>query len=109
MAQAMRSIRSAVVAAPLALAFSIGCGPAAPPATTSGAAPESSEASAPTASAGAPEIARIHRSRCGACHQRVEPGARTRPVLEEALSRHHTRVHLTDEQWAAMIDYLAAR
>jgi hypothetical protein len=53
------------------------------------------------------EIARVHKSRCGSCHMRVEPGERTRAQLEDALARHHKRVHLTDEQWAQMIDYLS--
>ena len=39
---------------------------------------------------------------------RVEPGERTRAELEAALSRHHKRVHLTEEQWGEMVDYLAA-
>jgi hypothetical protein len=71
-----------------------------------GAAPEGA-ASAPV-SGGDSDIARIHKARCGTCHQRVEPGERTRPVLEDALSRHRKRVHLTEEQWAKMVDYLAA-
>lgn len=54
------------------------------------------------------EIAQAHRSRCGACHLRVEPGMRTRAELEAALGRHRKRVHLTDKQWAEMVDYLAA-
>jgi hypothetical protein len=53
-------------------------------------------------------IARIHKSRCGNCHRRVEPGQRTRDEFEMALSRHHRRVHLTDEQWKEMVDYLSA-
>jgi hypothetical protein len=72
------------------LAF-LGCGPSSPP----------SNEPAPS------EIARVHHARCGACHKRVEPGERTRDQLEAALSRHHQRVHLTDAQWAAMVDYLA--
>jgi hypothetical protein len=62
------------------------------------------------ASASAPksEIARIHRAKCGSCHVRVEPGERTRAELEAALSRHHKRAHLTEEQWSEMVDYLAA-
>ena len=55
------------------------------------------------------DIARIHKSRCGSCHLRVEPGERTRDQLEAALSRHRKRVHLTEEQWAAMVDYLAVK
>jgi hypothetical protein len=60
-----------------------------------------------TSTAPATEIARIHRTKCGACHVRVEPGERTRAQIEAALPRHRTRVHLREEQWAEMVDYLA--
>jgi hypothetical protein len=56
-----------------------------------------------------PPIARVHAGACGACHTRVEPGMRSRAELEAALSRHHKRVHLSDDEWRAMIDYLARR
>jgi hypothetical protein len=52
-------------------------------------------------------IAEVHKARCGNCHVRVEPGARTRDELEAALSRHHERVHLTEDEWAEMLEYLA--
>ena len=55
------------------------------------------------------EIARIHRSKCGNCHTRVEPGQRTREQLEAAFPRHRRRVHLSEDQWNAMVDYLAAQ
>ncbi len=55
----------------------------------------------------APPIARVWASRCGACHTPVEPGTRTRAHIEEALARHHTRVALSDDEWAAMRDFLA--
>lgn len=57
---------------------------------------------------GATEIARVHRTRCGACHLRVEPGERSRAELEAALAKHRKRVPLREEQWSEMIDYLAA-
>jgi hypothetical protein len=53
-------------------------------------------------------IAAIHMRKCGACHVRPEPGTRTRAHLEDAFTRHQRRVHLTAEQWSAMVDYLAA-
>ena len=53
------------------------------------------------------EVAKIHHSSCGACHARVEPGERTREHLEKALAKHHSRVKMTDEQWAQLIDYLS--
>jgi hypothetical protein len=39
---------------------------------------------------------------------RVEPGQRTRDELENALQRHRRRVHLTENEWDEMIDYLSA-
>ncbi len=53
-------------------------------------------------------VAEIHHARCGGCHRRVEPGTRTRAHLEKAFVRHRTRVHMTEAQWALMVDYLAA-
>lgn len=55
-----------------------------------------------------PAIAKVWRSRCGACHVRVEPGTHAADSLEEALSRHKKRVRLRDEQWKAMIAFLAS-
>ena len=54
------------------------------------------------------EVAEIHHSQCGACHLRVEPGQRTRAQFEKALAKnHHERVHMTDAQWARLLDYLS--
>ncbi len=67
-------------------------------------------ACAPPGPAVAPQyehVASVHRSRCGSCHTRVEPGARTRDQLEVALARHRTRVHLSEDDWNLMVDYLA--
>jgi hypothetical protein len=55
------------------------------------------------------DIDELHRARCGKCHVRVEPGGRTRDALNVALSRHRNRVHLTEAEWGALIDYLAPR
>ncbi len=64
----------------------------------------------PSASAAEPSaIAHVHRARCGSCHLRVEPGERTRAQLEAAFVRHRRRVHLSEDDWARMVDYLAAR
>jgi hypothetical protein len=38
----------------------------------------------------------------------VEPGTRTRATLEDAWTRHRTRTHLSDEQWAELTDFLAS-
>jgi hypothetical protein len=67
-------------------------------------------AGAPPAGSTAPAeqaIAAIHTSKCGACHTPPGPKTRTRDHLEEALSRHKKRVHLTSDEWEAMTDYLA--
>jgi hypothetical protein len=52
-------------------------------------------------------IAALHTSRCGACHRAPDPKTRTREHLLDAFSRHKRRVHLTREEWAEMVDYLA--
>ncbi len=54
-----------------------------------------------------PPIAKVWRSRCGACHVRVEPGTRTREHLEDALSRHRKRVRLREDQWGDLVTFLA--
>jgi len=73
-----------------------------------GCDPSSSNVGVPESSPLA-HVAHVHRARCGACHARVEPGQRTRAQLEEAFGRHHARVHLTEEQWGQMVEYLAAK
>lgn len=55
-----------------------------------------------------PLIAEIHVQKCGSCHALPAAKTRSRPYLEQALSRHRRRVRLTDEVWRAMLDYLAA-
>jgi hypothetical protein len=52
-------------------------------------------------------VADVHRAKCGSCHVRVEPGTRTQAELETALARHRKRVHLTEEEWTQMIEYLS--
>jgi uncharacterized Zn-finger protein len=69
----------------------------------------SGAACAPAAQApGAPAIAAVHRHQCGRCHTPPPPGQHPRLYLEEALGHHHKRVHLSDEEWTELIDYLAA-
>src|SRR5580698_8105790 len=55
----------------------------------------------------APAIATTISTRCGACHMAPRPDSRPRQALEVALSRHHKRVRLTEDQWEAVLDYLA--
>jgi hypothetical protein len=52
-------------------------------------------------------IAAIHASKCGACHTPPNPRTRSREYLDDALSRHRKRVHLSSEEWSEMTDYLA--
>jgi len=54
------------------------------------------------------EVAAIHKAKCGRCHKRVEPGLRARDHLEDAFKSHRKRVPMTEENWALMVDYLAA-
>ena len=79
----------ALLAAPLFLSMAIGCAPD------------------PVVPTGAPPIARVWASRCGACHSPVEPGTRTKSHLDDALARHKNRVPLSDAEWAEMRSFLA--
>ena len=54
-----------------------------------------------------PPIAAVHRKQCGRCHTPPEPRSHTREQLEAAFGRHGKRVHLSPDEWQAMIDYLA--
>jgi hypothetical protein len=62
----------------------------------------------PASSPDGPPIAAVHRHQCGRCHPPPAPGAHTRAQLEDAFSRHKTRVRLSPDEWTAMVDYLAA-
>jgi hypothetical protein len=53
-------------------------------------------------------IAAVHAHRCGRCHAPPEPGEYSRARLEDAFTRHKRRVRLTEDQWRAMLQYLAA-
>ena len=55
----------------------------------------------------APAIATTISARCGTCHRAPQPDSRPREALGVALSRHHKRVRLTEDQWQAVLDYLA--
>jgi cytochrome c553 len=67
-------------------------------------------ACAPTANgprAAEPPIASVWRARCGTCHARVEPGEKTNAVLKAAAKRHEKRVHLSVEEWDALVAWLS--
>jgi hypothetical protein len=53
-------------------------------------------------------IAAIHRSKCGSCHQPVEPGSLQREVAESAMQRHRRRAHLSERDWGYMVEYLSS-
>jgi hypothetical protein len=74
------------------LASSVACAPPAPPADV----PEAMQ-----------HVAEVHRAKCGNCHTRIEPGTHGRDQLETALSRHRNRLHLSEEEWGQLIEYLA--
>lgn len=68
-------------------------------------------ASSPRGTAATPPqraIASIYKSKCGTCHLRVEPGARTREVFHAAIGRHKSRLHLSNAQLAEMEEFLSA-
>ncbi|MEO8874652.1 MAG: hypothetical protein ABI461_03615 [Polyangiaceae bacterium] len=93
-------------------AVSLACGGDASPAhdgssATASSAPSSGN-SGGSGSGDVRDVRAIHRSRCGNCHVRVEPGERTRAELESAFARHRKRVKMSDEEWARMVDYLAS-
>jgi hypothetical protein len=69
--------------------------------------PASETARAPVADVD--PVAAVHVRKCSACHTLPQPGTRTRAYLEQALARHRKRVRLADDQWHAMVDYLALR
>jgi hypothetical protein len=53
-------------------------------------------------------IAEVHKAKCGNCHVRVEPGSRKKDQLEAAFPRHKSRVHLSEDEWSQMMEYLSA-
>jgi hypothetical protein len=55
-----------------------------------------------------PPIATLHSHQCGRCHVAPEPKTRTRAQLEDAFTLHDRLVHMSHDDWQAMIDYLAA-
>jgi hypothetical protein len=82
----------ASLGAAVALAAMTACAPPAPPVEV------------PPAFA---RVAEVHRAQCGNCHTRVEPGKRTSHELESAFRRHRTRVHMSEDEWTLMIQYLS--
>jgi hypothetical protein len=53
-------------------------------------------------------IMAVHRSKCGSCHARVEPGSISRATAESAMQRHRRRAKLTAREWEDMVDLLSA-
>src|SRR5436190_9864378 len=100
------------IAACLLLGLAMGCASPAKPAVESSAAlprptvalhqPGDLLPAAPSEA-----IVAIHRSKCGACHARVEPGSIARITAESAMVRHRRRAKLTEQQWEDMVDLLS--
>jgi hypothetical protein len=82
-----------LIALPL-LPGMLACSPAIP----SGGSPPSHDS----------QIVAIHLHKCGKCHVPPEPRTRTREHLVSVFLTHRNRVHLTPDEWSAMVDYLAA-
>lgn len=68
-----------------------------------------SEAQVATAAAASahPHAAEVWSAKCGSCHVPVEPGTRSRGVIDTALGRHRTRARLTEGEWAELAEFLA--
>jgi hypothetical protein len=75
--------------------------------TTACAPPAAAPYRSNSGAAEAQPIALVHHHQCGKCHSPPPPGSHSRAEFETAFGRHHKRVHLTGEEWHAMIDYLA--
>jgi hypothetical protein len=103
----------AMTATALALSF-VGCASRAPLADSANTAGEKVSRGAPerptdlVADTPSEAIVAIHRSKCGSCHTRVEPGSVPRAAAESAMLRHRRRAKLTERQWGGMVDYLSA-
>lgn len=54
-----------------------------------------------------PRAAEIWSDKCGSCHVPVEPGSRSRTVIESAMLRHQKRAKLTTSEWRELVDFLA--
>jgi len=81
-------------AAPLALACLTGCATEPSPQLRA-------------ASVSHPHAAEIWSDKCGACHVPVEPGSRSRQVIESAMVRHQKRTKLTPSEWREIVDFLS--
>ncbi len=85
----------------------LGAGCSAPAAVTSRA--EQGSWNAPVAPADRAHIVAIYHSHCGACHRPVAPGTEPSDRLQAELVRHRKRARLTDQEWAGLGAFLAAR
>lgn len=90
-------VPKSVVVAVVLTVFTSACSPAVGDAGTTGG-------QVPT---GSPPIADAYVSKCGSCHERPQPKLRSRDYIESAMKRHKKRVSLDEEEWQAMIDFMA--
>ena len=58
---------------------------------------------------GQPTVEGVWRSKCGSCHVPIDPGTRPREVVEAAVTRHRSRLALSNDQWHALVDFLAPK
>jgi len=72
-----------------------------------GVATAACESQRPAESTSTPEIASLHQRKCASCHRLVEPSTRSRAAIEDAMSRHGKRVRLSQNEWRALVEYLA--
>ena len=101
------SARFTAVAICAASLLLLACGagrPESPPSVTSSTAVSGD---AREASAAAPAVVELWRTRCGQCHVRVEPKTRDRAALVPALERHKKRARLSESDVRDLVDYLA--
>src|SRR5258708_6983895 len=109
----MVRLTSLVVAVATALVFgwAMGCASQKPAVETAATPPEPTVALHQPAdllpSPPSEAIVAIHRSKCGSCHTRVEPGSIARTTAESAMMRHRRRAKLTAQQWEETGDPLS--
>jgi hypothetical protein len=105
---------AATAAAAALVACAAGCAsraPVAEPASTAQASKAPRTPESPTDLVAEPPseaIVAIHKSKCGSCHTRVEPGSLARATAESAMQRHRRRAKLSEREWEDMVDYLSA-
>jgi len=102
-----RPIRFALLLSTVMTVLGLGAGCSAPAAVAS--RPEQGSLSVPAAPADRAHIVAVYHSHCGSCHRPVAPGSEPSDRLQAELIRHRKRARLTDQEWAGLGAFLAAR